>query len=64
MEKNWTYNCVEYTLKRDSCYGQYILNGYHFTDSSVWDNVDNEEDEDAQLLAMQCAEAFVNAHSY
>ena len=64
MEKNWTYNGVEYTLKRASGYGQYILNGYHFTDSTVWDDVDSEEDDDARLLAMKCAEAFVKAHDY
>ncbi len=60
MKKKWNYNGVDYTIERGHGYGQYVLNGYHFTDSSVWDNVDNEDEPGEQEMAMKVAEAFIN----
>lgn len=59
MEKNWTYNGNEYIMIRKG-YGLYSLNGYYFTDSTVWDNVDNDEDLDKQLEAFKVSESFIN----
>lgn len=60
MEKIWNYNGVNYVLKKATYgYGQYILNGYHFTNSEVWDYVDNDEDIKKQENAMRVAEAFI-----
>lgn len=62
MEKIWNYNGVDYELKKATYgYGQYILNGYHFTNSEVWDYVDDEEDIEKQKQAMRVAEAFINS---
>lgn len=60
MKKEWSYNGVDYTIERSCGYGQYILNGYHFTDSSVWDDVDDEDEPEKQEMAMRVAEAFIN----
>lgn len=60
MKKEWNYNGIDYTMERKGGYGQYVLNGYHFTDSSVWDNVDNEDEPERQEKAMRVAEAFIN----
>lgn len=60
MKKTWIYNGVEYTLEKGHGYGQYILNGYHFTDSSVWDDIDNEEEEEKRKEAMRVAETFIS----
>lgn len=60
MKKEWSYNGVDYTIERSYGYGQYILNGYHFTDSSVWDDVDDEDEPEKQEMAMRVAEAFIN----
>ena len=64
MKKSWSYNGVNYTIERAHGYGQYILNGYHFTDSSVWDNVDDDANPEKQEMAMRDAEAFLHTKNY
>lgn len=60
MKKIWYYNGKEYTMTCSHGYGQYTLNGYHFTDSTVWDNVDDEDNPEKQEEAMKGAEAFIS----
>ena len=64
MKKTWAYKGIDYTIEKAYGYGQYILNGYHFTDSSVWDNVDDEDDPEKQEQAMRDAECFLHTKSY
>lgn len=58
--KSWNYNGREYTMTMSNGYGQYTLNGYHFTDASVWDYVDDDDYPDKKEMAMKVAEAFIN----
>lgn len=60
MKKTWDYNGKDYTMTKSHGYGQYVLNGYHFTDSSVWDDVDDDDNPEKQQMAMKVAEAFIN----
>ena len=64
MKKNWTYKGVDYTIERAHGYGQYILNGYHCTLSSVWDDVDDDDCPAKQEEAMKEAEAFLHTKNY
>ena len=64
MKKTWTYKGVNYTIERTHGYGQYILNGYHFTESSVWDDVDDEDNPKKQKQAKRDAECFLHTKSY
>lgn len=59
MIKEWIFNGVSYKLEKLRGYGSYLLNGYHYTNSSVWDDVDSEN-EDKRLIAMMSAEFFVD----
>lgn len=61
MTKTWNFNGREYTMTK-SGYGQYTLNGYHCTNSIIWDWCDDDEDESKNLEALNAAESFVNAH--
>ena len=64
MKKRWTYNGVDYTIERAHGYGCYVLNGYHFTQSNVWDDVDDEGNPEKQEQAMRDAECFLHTKSY
>ena len=64
MEKAWTYKGVDYTIERAHGYGYYVLNGYHFTQSNVWDDVDDEDNPEKQEEAMKEAEAFLHSQNY
>lgn len=58
MKKTWNYNGVDYTMTKTG-YGQYNLNGYHCTDSSIWDWCDDDENEEKMMEAWKAAERFV-----
>lgn len=63
MKKTWIYNGVEYTMIQTG-YGQYTLNGYHCTDSEIFDWCDDEENEEKHMQALRDAEAFINWVEY
>lgn len=63
MNKTWTYNGVDYEMKRAG-YGQYTLNGYHCTYSWIWDWCDDESDEEKHEEALKAAERFVERMEY
>lgn len=58
MKKTWNYNGINYEMVKTG-YGQYILNGYHCTDSSIWDWCDDDSDEDKYMAALDAAERFI-----
>lgn len=58
IKKTWSYNGHDYEMSKTG-YGQYVLNGYHCTNSTIWDYVDDEENEEEKLAALKEAEAFV-----
>jgi len=60
MTKTWTFNERPYTMTRAKGYGQYTLNGYHCTDSTIWDNCDNDDDPEKQRMALLEAEIFID----
>ena len=64
MKKNWSYNGVDYTIERAHGYGQFVLNGFHCTLSSVWDDVDDDCCPEKQEEAMREAEAFLHTKNY
>lgn len=63
MKKTWTYLGVTYTMEMTG-YGQYKLNGFHCTDSGIWDWCDDEENELKHLEALEAAKRFVDCMDY
>ena len=63
MIKVWNYNGVDYEMKKTG-YGQYVLNGYHCTDSEIWDWCDDDSNEEKHEEAMKAAERFIERLAY
>ncbi|MCF0229691.1 MAG: hypothetical protein HUJ76_08395 [Parasporobacterium sp.] len=59
MTKTWEFNGNGYEMAQLNAYGQYTINGYHCTDSSIWDNVDDVDNWEKMEEAMEAAERFL-----
>lgn len=64
MKKSWRYKGVNYTMETTRGYGQFTLNGFHCTESTIWDYVDDENFPKKQRQAKRDAECFIRARSY
>ena len=60
MEKTWEYRNRLYVMEISFGYGNYKLNGYHTTDSTIWDGADDDESPRKQRAARRAAERFVS----
>ena len=58
MERLWNFRNKEYIMTFKS-YGNYSLNGYHCTDSYIWDHVTDDENMKKRGEARRYAELFV-----
>ena len=58
MERHWKFRNKEYTMTLLS-YGNYSLNGYHCTDSYMWDYVTDDENMKKKGKARRSAELFL-----
>ena len=63
MKKNWSYNGNDYEMVKTG-YGQYMLNGYHCSDSEIWDWCDDDSNEEKHMEALRAAEIFVEIMEY
>ena len=61
MKRLWNFRNKEYIMTFKS-YGNYSLNGYHCTDSYIWDHVNNDENLKKRGEARRAAELFVKRH--
>ena len=61
MKRRWNFRNKEYTMIFLS-YGNYSLNGYHCTDSYIWDHVTDDENMKKRGEARRAAELFVARH--
>lgn len=61
MERRWKFRNKEYVMILKS-YGNYSLNGYHCTDSHIWDYVTDNDNLEKRGEARQSAELFVKRH--
>lgn len=59
MKKTFNYNGTEIVIEKLAGYGQYTINGYHCTDSTIWDYCDDDENPDKMELAQNAAYNFV-----
>ena len=60
MVRSWKFRNKEYTMTFLS-YGNYSLNGYHCTDSYIWDYVTDDDNMKQRGKARRYAELFVKS---
>jgi hypothetical protein len=58
MKKIWTFRRKNYEMESKGR-GQYVLNGYHTTDSVIWDYVDDDEQPRLMGKVRRDAERFI-----
>jgi hypothetical protein len=58
MKKTWIFRRKNYEMESTGR-GQYVLNGYHTTDSVIWDYVDDDEQPARMGRARRDAERFI-----
>ena len=61
MKRRWNFRNKEYIMTFKS-YGNYSVNGYHCTDSYIWDHVTDDENLKKRGDARRSAELFVKRH--